>query len=287
MPEKILENKVAIITGGGRGIGKAIARSFAREGASVLLMSRTQSELEEAAQDIRKQFPVRVEIFSGDVAREEDVRRMAEYAASRLGNIDILVHAAGIIQPIALVEAGDSQAWEHAVRVNLFGTRYAIKAVMPYMKKARQGAIVVFSGGGETPMPGFSAYASSKAAVVKFAETVAEEVGSFGITVNSIAPGPINTRMFDDILRADRDAMTPGQWDGFRERKEQGGASVEKVCELALFLSSDAGRTITGKLLSAQWDSVEALLSHAKELSGSDIYTMRRIKPEDRGKHWQ
>jgi 3-oxoacyl-[acyl-carrier protein] reductase len=162
------------------------------------------------------------------------------------------------------------------------------RALLPHFKSQRYGKIVQLSGGGATnPLPRFSAYAASKAAVVRFAETLAEEVRGDAIDVNSIAPGALNTRLLDEVL-----AVGPGRVGAaFYERSVQqlqtGGAPLEQGAALAVFLGSAASDGITGKLLSAIWDPWEALDEHRDDLRRTDVYTLRRIAPADRGLSWE
>lgn len=285
---KILKGKTALITGGGRGIGKEVARVYAREGCCLALVARTEKELAETASEIRAESGVTVETYAVDVSDSDAIERAVAGAYERMGALDIAVNAAGVIKPICLVEESDPLEWKRVVEVNLLGTYHVIRSVLPYMKKAKRGVIINFSGGGAFgPFPHFSAYASSKAAAVRLTETIAEEVKEDGITVNALSPGAINTKMFDDILSAGASRMGDRQWREFEEREKKGGDSVEAACGLALFLASEEARGITGKAISAQWDPWKGLSEHTDELMSSDMYTLRRIKPEDRGKEWE
>ncbi len=286
--KKILNGKTALITGGGRGIGKEVARVYAREGCTLALVARTEKELAETASLIRAESGVAVEICAVDVSDLDAVGHAVARAYERMGSIDIAVNAAAIVEPIGLAEECDPFEWKRVIEVNLFGTYHIMRSVLPCMKKAKHGAIINFSGGGAFgPFPHFSAYASSKAAVVRLTETVAEEVWEDGITVNALSPGAVNTNMFDDILSAGASRMGERQWREFEEREKKGGDSVEAACNLALFLASEEARDITGKTISARWDPWKRLPERIDELMSSDIYTLRRIKPEDRGKKWE
>jgi 3-oxoacyl-[acyl-carrier protein] reductase len=136
-------------------------------------------------------------------------------------------------------------------------------------------------------MPFVSAYAASKAAVVRFGETLAEEVREFGITVNAVAPGALKTRLLDEVLQAGPDKVGRAFYDLTLEQKEKGGAPIERAGALCVFLSSDRSAGITGKLLAAQYDTWETLDERVAELRDSDVYTLRRIVPGDRGKTWR
>jgi NAD(P)-dependent dehydrogenase (short-subunit alcohol dehydrogenase family) len=162
------------------------------------------------------------------------------------------------------------------------------RAVLPGMKARRKGAIILMSGGGATnPMPRLSAYAASKAGLVRFGESLAREVQEFGITVNAIAPGALNTRLLDEVLEAGPEKVGRAFHDQMVKIKAQGGTPLEKGADLAVFLAAHAGNGVTGRLISAVWDPWERLDSLAPALADSDIYTLRRIVPKDRGKDWE
>jgi len=153
------------------------------------------------------------------------------------------------------------------------------KALLPGMIERRQGKIINLSGGGATnPRPNFSAYAASKAAVVRFTETLAEEVRPFNIQVNAIAPGAINTRMLDELL-ASGDEAGEVALSQARRQKESGGDSLLKVVDLAVFLASDESGSLTGKLISAQHDPWREWAGKADELNATPLYTLRRLDP--------
>ncbi len=135
-------------------------------------------------------------------------------------------------------------------------------------------------------MPRISAYAASKAAIVRFAETLAEEVRGSGIDVNCMAPGALNTRMLDEILEAGPQKVGQAYYDRCVAQKQSGGAPMERAAELALFLASDAGNGISGKLIAAIWDDWERWPEHVDALRASDAYTLRRITGRDRGLAW-
>jgi 3-oxoacyl-[acyl-carrier protein] reductase len=158
---------------------------------------------------------------------------------------------------------------------------------LPAFKTQKSGKIIQLSGGGATnPLPRISAYAVSKAAIVRFVETLAEEVKEDGIDVNAIAPGALNTRLLDEVLDAGPGNVGKSFYERALKQKQTGGTPLEKGAELAVFLGSSRSNGITGKLISAVWDPWASLPEHLDELSGSDIYTLRRIVPKDRGKTW-
>jgi 3-oxoacyl-[acyl-carrier protein] reductase len=268
-----LEGKVTIVTGAGKGIGKAVTLAFAREGANVVAVSRTFSEVRDVAAQIammgRLALPLKV-----DVSRRGDVHKMVNSTIARFGRIDVLVNNAGVLGPVGPLVENDVDAWVNTIEVNLIGTFFCCREVLPTMMKQCGGKIINFSGGGATsPRPRFSAYASSKTAVVRLTETLAEEVKEFNIQVNAIAPGAVDTRMHDQVLvageAAGKKAMEESQ-----KVKVTGGTPLKLPVELAIFLASDASDGLTGKLLSAVWDNWKKM--DLNEVLSSDVYTLRR-----------
>ena len=270
----MLKNKSALVTGGSRGIGLAIAQAFAKEGGKVILVARSESELL-VAQELVKVASI-MPLDVGDIAA-------VKKAAMSFQQLDILVNAAGAITPIGPIESVDPEAWLQLLRINVFGTFLMTQACIPHLQKG--GTIINFVGGGEGAFPNFSAYASSKGAVARFTETVAAELKAKDITVNAIAPGAVNTKMTQDMIAAGQEAGA--QYERALKQQEDEHATPEKAVHLALWLASPAARDITGKVLSAQWDNYERFQEHVADIKGSDIYTMRRVRPKDRGFTWE
>jgi NAD(P)-dependent dehydrogenase (short-subunit alcohol dehydrogenase family) len=199
-------------------------------------------------------------------------------------HLDALINNAAITGPIGRAWENDWQAWQETIQVNLMAPVALSRLCIPWMRPG--GAIVNLSGGGATgPRPNFSAYGTAKAALVRFTETLAQEAADLGIRVNAIAPGAMNTEMLETVLRSGAQQAGP-EYTRAVEQKQKGGQPPEKAAALAYFLASPAAVGITGRLVSAVWDPWMNLPAHADELRGSDIYTLRRITPEDRGKQW-
>jgi 3-oxoacyl-[acyl-carrier protein] reductase len=185
------------------------------------------------------------------------------------------------------VESVDWTEWVRAIEINLNGSVLMVRALLPHFKQHHYGKIVQLSGGGATnPLPRFSAYAASKAAVVRFAESLALEVEPFGIDVNAIAPGALNTRMMEQLLAAGPETVGPAFYERMKKIADEGGTPLERGAALAVFLASAASDGITGRLLSAVWDPWSDLPARRDELKRTDIYTLRRITPADRGVDW-
>jgi len=283
-----LLGKRAVITGASQGLGLAIARVFLAEGARVLICARNAAELENARRELEAAHPGNVFAERCDVGLESDLDGFAAAAARVLGGVDILVCNAGVYGPKGAIDTVDWAAWVQAIQINLTGTVYCCRAFLPQLRESARGKILIISGGGATkPLPNLSAYAASKAGVVRFAETLAEELKPEEIDVNSIAPGALNTRLLDEILEAGPEVVGEGFYKSAIKQRDSGGTSPELGGKLCAYLASAAGDGITGRLISAQWDPWERMESFKEEMQATDVYTLRRIVPADRGKTWE
>ncbi|MBZ5558487.1 MAG: SDR family oxidoreductase [Acidobacteriia bacterium] len=284
-----LEGRTALITGANQGLGLAIARAYVEAGASVFMCARGVALLEEARTEVAAvaRHDQVVLARTADVSRQKDVDELAHAVLEAFPQLHVLVNNAGVYGPMGPIEDVDWDAWVRAIEINLFGSILMCRALLPHFKAQRYGKIVQLSGGGATnPLPRISAYAASKAAIVRFAETLAEEVRDERIDVNSIAPGALNTRLLDEVLAAGPRAVGKEFHERMVKTKAQGGTPLEKGAALAVFLGSAASDGVTGKLLSAVWDPWETLPQHRDDLQQTDVYTLRRITPADRGLSW-
>lgn len=285
----ILENRCAIVTGASRGLGLEIAKAYLEAGASVTVCGRDAAALEQAAAELAPHARARQALLAvpADVSRPDDVTRLLEAALARFGRLDILVNNAGIAGPCGDTEAVAWEEWLRTLEINLLGAVLLSRAVLPHLKRAARGKIIQLSGGGATrPLPMRSAYAASKAAVVRFIETLAEETRPYRIDVNALAPGALNTRMLDELIAAGPERLGQEQFERCLQQQRDGGVALRRGAELAVFLGSELSNGITGKLLSAVWDPWRDLPRHLERLKGSDVYTLRRIVPADRDLHF-
>ena len=283
-----LKDLNALITGGSQGLGRTIAEYFLREGANVVLCARSEGDLSTTRDELAQRFPAqKVSARTCDVSNETEVNELVTFTLGELGSLDALVLNAGVYGPMGPTESVSLEEWRRAIDINLFGVLLPSRAAIPHFKKAGHGKIVVLSGGGATnPLPNISSYAASKAAAVRLMETLAEELKPFHVDVNAIAPGALATRLVDDVIAAGPEKVGAVFFEKNKTWKEKGAVPLELGANLAVYLASAESNGITGKLISAQWDPWKDLQAHRDELESSDIYCLRRIVPEDRGKKW-
>jgi NAD(P)-dependent dehydrogenase (short-subunit alcohol dehydrogenase family) len=285
-----LQGLNALLTGGSQGLGRCIAEHFLRAGANLVLCARDEKALAATVAELQTLASPgqKVRARACDVSSEAQVNALVAYALAELGSLQILVNNAGIYGPMGPTESVPLAEWTRAIEINLYGVLLPCRAVLPHFKQAGRGKIVILSGGGATnPLPNISAYAASKAAVVRLMETLAEELRPFHTDVNAIAPGALATRLVDEVLAAGPDKVGQAFYEKNRQWKEKGATPLELGAQLAVYLASAESDGITGKLISAQWDAWARLHEHREELAKSDIYCLRRIVPEDRGKKWE
>jgi NAD(P)-dependent dehydrogenase (short-subunit alcohol dehydrogenase family) len=287
--ERVLDGRAAVITGANQGLGLEIARAYVAAGASVVLCARDAARLERARLELAEMAAPgqAVVAIPADVSNPADVDRLMRAALAACPRLHILVSNAGVHGPIGRIEDVDWTEWTRAVEINVYGLALLCRAFLPHFKTHRYGKIVQLSGGGATnPMPRISAYAASKAAIVRLIETVAVETREFGIDVNAIAPGGLNTRLLDEVIAAGPDRVGTAYYERMVRTKQEGGTPLDRGAALAVYLGSAESDGITGKLVSAVWDPWEHLAEHRADLDGSDVYTLRRITPQDRGRTW-
>ena len=282
-----LAGRRAVITGATQGFGHELAAGFLREGADVVLCARDAAALDRVLEDFQRDYPQRrIAGLRADVGVEADVDALFAFAETTLAGIDVVVINAGVYGPKGAIGDVDWDDWVRAIQVNLLGAVYTARRSLPLLRRTGHGKMLIMSGGGATkPLPNVSAYAASKAGLVRFGETLAEEVRHEGIDVNMIAPGALNTRMLDEILNAGPAVVGAAFFEQAQRQAASGGTPLELGVELAVFLASSASDGITGKLISAQWDPWQQFADNKQRLDG-DVYTLRRIVPEERGWSW-
>ena len=277
---KIKSKKIAVITGGARGIGKVVSNRLIQEGFTVLICSRDIKEIKNTCKEIdstgKKIFGIKA-----DVTNFKDCKKLIDFAYKKFKKIDVLFNNAGIYGPIGPVEENSSEKWVEAMKINLFGALYCSQLVIPKMKKQRSGKIINMAGagvGGKRPLARFSAYYTSKTAVVGFTEVMGAELEEYNIQVNCISPGAINTHFTDFLLSEGRGKAGDTMYEQALKQKKSGGDSPLLAAELIAFLVSPQSNHITGKMLSAKWDKIEMLKKLNKD--SNSLFTLRRIDKE-------
>jgi NAD(P)-dependent dehydrogenase (short-subunit alcohol dehydrogenase family) len=266
-----LNNVPVLITGAGRGIGKRLALGFARAGARVGILGRNQAELDATKLEI--------EHAGGTALRlRADVRKYSELdtAVARLvslwGPVEVLIANAGVVGPVGPFVTQNPDQWHEVIETNLFGVMNSVRVVLGSMVERRKGKVLVVSGtGAATPRPFFAPYAATKTAVVRFAESVAEEVREHNVQINSFFPGQAYTSMTDDILRAS-DALSEVEVQEAHNVRLTGGLPPDRQIQMALFLCSERSNHLTGKLIEItdNWKKLE------QENTRPDAFTLRR-----------
>lgn len=250
----LLEAKVAVITGAGRGIGRAIARRFAAEGASVLLAARSAKEVNAVAKEMQAAGHEAASI-PADVSKESDCRKIIAGARKRFGRVDILVNNAGILGPVKPVEEIEPSEWDEVLAVNLRGAFLLSRLVLPEMYARGSGAILnIASVAAKVPYPWNGPYAASKAGLVALTRTLAAESARKGVRVNAICPGPVpETQMSQTLgkalakrLNAAPEKLFERYLEGILQGKPQ---TAEQIADAALFLVSAQSSAITGQAL--------------------------------------
>lgn len=268
--------KSVIVTGGSRGIGKAVAKNFFDQGASVLICSRSKSEVTSACSEID---PSRKKCFGikADVSVIKDCGRLIKYAVKKFGKIDILINNAGIYGEIGKLETSNLKNWAKTIEVNLLGAVNCTKFAILFMKKSRGGKIINFAGagvGGKKGLPNFSAYYTSKISIAGFTETIAEELKQDNIQINCISPGPVNTGITDYLLAQGIKKTGKQMYQQALNQKKESKNTPDLAIKMINFLCSKKANHLSGRLFSSKWDSITLLQSLNNE---GDMFKLRRI----------
>ena len=267
-----LQDRVALITGAGRGIGRAIALAYAREGAQLALAARTVDELEETARQARALGAATL-VTPADVTDPAAVDAMVQAALEHFSRVDVLVNNAGLVGPVGPLKDNDMDYWIRTIQVNVIGVYLCCRAALPSMLLRGRGKIINLYGGRGRNL---SAYGASKVAVADITECLADELAGAGIQVNALSPGSIHTAMWEETRDAAA-AIGDAELFEFGQRVTSGGgASLERAAELGVFLASDASGNLSGRVIQA-WDDFEGLATRLPEVMGSDLYKLRRV----------
>lgn len=269
-PVQPLKGKTCFIVGASGTLGASVARAFIEAGGIVAVTSTlfdgSSPSVPGAA--FHQQL---------DVSSRQQVSAAIQEVREKLGTLDVVVNCSGIQGPIGPTQSVDAAAWVRVIEINLLGCFYLAQAAVPIMLEQQQGKIIFFSGGGATSArPFFSAYGASKVAVVRFVETLAEELRDRNVQVNAIAPGAVRSRMWDEMRAAGAAGGQKLQAE-IKQMDETGGASPERGAALALFLASDRSKNLSGRLISAVHDKWEEMDTRISQIMSTDAGTLRRI----------
>ncbi len=277
----------AVVTGASRGLGEAIARRLWEEGFHLLLTARNARDLDAVAASLPARPGQRAETLPADLRDDGAPARISDRLQALGAHRVALVNNAGTQGPIGPLADQPADEWQATVAVNLFAPVALCRALLPRMQADGYGRIVNLSGGGAAgSRPNFSAYAASKAALVRATEVLADELRGRDICVNSVAPGAMGTDMLKAVLAAGPEKAGAREHELAARALRAPGDGMAKAAALVAFLCSPACAGITGRLISAVWDPWPELPARRAELETSDIFTLRRIVPGDRGKTW-
>jgi NAD(P)-dependent dehydrogenase (short-subunit alcohol dehydrogenase family) len=268
-----------VVTGSSTGIGRALVMRLIGEGHSVWGIARSDQTDFEISQ--KGNF----RSIRCDVADWAGMAKAAETVGMLWPRLDGLVCCAGSQGEVGPAVRANPERWSATVRANLDGTFNAVRAFHGLLARAsRRAKIVCFSGGGATKArANFSAYGVAKTAIVRLVEMIAEEERDAPLDINAVAPGAIATRLTDEVIALGPDIAGHAEFESALKQKAGGGASLERALDLVEWLLSAKSDGVTGKLLSAPWDPWQGLGEHVTSLARSDVFTLRRITPEDRG----
>lgn len=285
-----LVGKTVLLTGASRGLGKNIAHEMGKMGANLILVARSEQKLHELCAELKDKSHEQEQFFiafAADLARPNAVGEIISKIKKNNLMVDVLINNAAIQGPIGPSWQNNWQDWQKAIQVNLLVPIELCRACVPLMMQKKYGKIINLSGGGATEArPNFSAYAVAKTGLVRFSENLAAEVAAFNIDVNCVAPGIMNSELLSEVLKAGPSVAGEKAYITALNAHEKSEFTVQRATALCIYLASSKSDKISGKLISAVWDPWENLHEHLTDLEGSDIYTLRRIVPKDRGKDW-
>jgi 3-oxoacyl-[acyl-carrier protein] reductase len=288
-----LANRVALITGAGRGIGRAIALAYAKEGARLALVARTLSELEETAQQAEA-LGTEALLIPTDVSDQTQVDAMVRRTVDQYATVDILVNNAGVHGPVGPLQENDVSYWMRTFQVNVFGVFLGCRAVLPLMLHQDRGKIINMTGGGVGLVSGAAyrtAYHASKAAIMRLTEDLALELAGTHIQVNVMGPGSHRTSMVEEMWTR---VAAAGVSERFESSRQQAFAqfvarfgvsasvSMERATALAVFLASDTSGSLSGRCIDVVDDFLH-LPPRLPEIMASDAYTLRRVEETKKG----
>lgn len=274
---KKLESKNIIVTGGSLGIGLAVSKKIASEGGTIIMIARNTNDLIIATNKLKKTYNSEHYYYSADVSNILEIGLFKKYIENKFEKIHGLVNCAGIYGPIGKTTTIDTNDFLNTIKINLMGTIYMC-SMFANLNSIDKRKIVNFSGGGAaTPFANYSAYATSKTAIVRLTENLSIELAENNIDINCIAPGFVITRLHDNTLKAGPDNAGKNFFENTKKQIENGSVPPEKAADLTSFLLSDESNGITGKFISAPWDPWQEENFQKLLREDKDFATLRRI----------
>jgi NAD(P)-dependent dehydrogenase (short-subunit alcohol dehydrogenase family) len=272
-----LRGRNALVTGGSRGIGLAIATAFAKSGAEVAIIARSTQALENATKTIEEAGGKKVIGVSCDVTNESEVQEAIAFIEQKLGNISVLVNSAGQSSAIGPIWETDPQLWWRDVEVNLKGTFLVTREIVGRMiQHSLPGCIInLSSAAGNFPVPMSSAYACSKAAIQRFTDSLAPTIKSHGITVFAYSPGTVRTDMTQHFVNSSEVHRWMPEW---RDISPERWTPIEKVGEVAVLLASGQADALSGRFIHIHSD-INRLVGDAEKIKEKDFYVLRLREP--------
>ena len=275
--------KTILITGGNQGLGFEIAKNFAGTNVNLILCGRTKKLNLIAKNKLSKIGDKNIFFYNLDISKKRKVDIFFSKILKKFSKIDILINNAGIYGPKGYIHNLNWNEFIKTIDINLVGSIYMVKKILPHFKKKGGGKIIQISGGGAaSSFPFFCPYSISKVGIVRFIENISVEYKKYNIYANSIAPGPINTRMLNQVLKAGPAVVGKNFYYKSLKQLKNGGTDIKKIISLINFLTSSKSDKITGKLISALWDNWGLFNKNLKLLTNSDVGTLRRIAGRDR-----
>ena len=277
-----LSQKVVVITGGGRGIGRSIALACASAGADVVVSARSKIEIESVASEIAHLGKGRSLAIACDVSSSESVGNLFTQTEKHFGPVFGLICAAGVYGAIGPFDETSFEEWEEGVRINLIGTARCMHEALKGMRKRKSGRVILFSGGGQAAMPCFSSYVTGKGGIWRLTETLGAEYAPHGVWINAVTPGAVNTKFLDDLLAAGPVKVGQEFYQKSLKQRDEGGVPPQKAAELVMYLLGPDSIGLSGRTLSAIWDSYREI-KDAAAVSKTDLYTMKRVVTPEGG----
>lgn len=271
--------KVILITGGGSGIGAAIAQGLDSEVYDIIICGRKIKKLEKVAKKNLNIYP-----YPCDVSNESKVKKMFNFVNKKFGRLDVIINCAAVQGEIGRIDKTNPTDWKKTVEINLLGTYLTIKYFLELLLKSNTKKIINFAGGGAfNSFPNYSAYAVSKAGVVRLTENIAEELKELDVKANCVAPGFVTTDIHKQTLRAGKKKAGKKYYDFTVEKLKKGGEPIEMGVECVKFLISTDSGNLTGKTISANFDrwKEKKFRKYIPEINESDLFTSRRINPNN------